>query len=243
MVDGVILLVDSRRRRDAADQVRHRQGARAGPASRSSSSTRSTAPTRASRKCSTRCSTCSSASRRTTSSSTSRCSTPRAATAMPATTHDVARGHADAAVREDRRPCAAAGGRPGRPVQVPRHPARPRQFPRPHPDRPGLLGHGQDQQADPRARHRRQGRRDRPRVQDDGLPRARARAGRRGQGGRHHLDRRPHQRDRRQHHRRSRGLRAAPRPADRSADAVDALRGQRFSPMAGPRGRQGHAAA
>ena len=45
MVDGVILLVDAAEGADAADQVRHRQGARAGPASRSSSSTRSTAPT------------------------------------------------------------------------------------------------------------------------------------------------------------------------------------------------------
>ena len=38
-------------------------------------------------------------------------------------------------------PRPAPLGRPRRAVQIPRHPARPRQFPRPHPDRPGLVGH------------------------------------------------------------------------------------------------------
>ena len=61
-------------------------------------------------------------------------------------------------------------------------------------------------------------------------------AGRGSQRRRHHLDRRPHQRDRRQHHRRPVGDRAAPRPADRSADAVDALRGQRFARWPGREG-------
>jgi GTP-binding protein len=40
---------------------------------------------------------------------------------------------------------------PGWPVQVPRDPAGSRQLSRPHPDRSGLLGHRQDQHADPRA--------------------------------------------------------------------------------------------
>ena len=56
--------------------------------------------------------------------------------------------------------------------------------------------------------------------------------------GRHHLDRRPDHRDRRRYHRRPVGERAASCPADRSADPVDALRGQRFAD-GGPRGQQG----
>ena len=62
-----------------------------------------------------------------------------------------------------------------------------------------LSGSGQDQHADPRARQRRQGRRDRPRVEDHGVPRAGARAGRRGAGGRHHQPGRPDHRDRAEH--------------------------------------------
>ena len=48
MVDGVLLLVDASRGAAAADALRPAQGARGAPAGRSSSSTRSTGPTRAS---------------------------------------------------------------------------------------------------------------------------------------------------------------------------------------------------
>ncbi len=86
MVDGVIPARRRRRGRDAADQVRHRQGAGAGPAPHRRGQQDRPQRRAPRRKCSTKCSTCSSASRRTTTSSISRCSSPRAATAMPATT-------------------------------------------------------------------------------------------------------------------------------------------------------------
>jgi GTP-binding protein len=91
MVDGVILLVDSSE--GAMPQTKFVTGkALALGLRRSSWSTRSTARTSASRKCSTKCSTCSSASRPPTSSSISRCSTPRAATAMPMTITNLREG-------------------------------------------------------------------------------------------------------------------------------------------------------
>ena len=130
-----------RRRADAADQVRHRQGARARPASRSSSSTRSTAPTRAPPKCSTKCSSCSSTSRPMTSSSTSRRSTPAAAPAMPASTDDVRAGDLTPLFETIVSHVPAPGARPGRRVPDARHLARPRPVPRPHPHRPDRERH------------------------------------------------------------------------------------------------------
>ncbi len=105
--------------------------------------------------------------------------------------------------------CPPPRGRCRRPVQVPRHPARPRQFPRPHPHRPGPERHAQGQHADPRARRRRQGRRDGRAskiMAFRGLERVPVEERR---GGRHHRHRRPDRGDRRQHHRRSGGHRAA----------------------------------
>ena len=92
MVDGVLLLVDASE--GPLPQTRFVLGKalEAGPRRRSSASTRSTAPTRASPRCSTRSTASSSTSAPTRSSSTSRSSTPtpaparrRASSATPAT--------------------------------------------------------------------------------------------------------------------------------------------------------------
>ena len=97
-----------RRRADAADAVRHPEGAGARAPADRRRSTRSTAATPSRCGCTTKCWTCSSSSRPPTSSSTRRSSTRRAA--QGAATMDLERpGHRpDAAVRDDRRPRAAA---------------------------------------------------------------------------------------------------------------------------------------
>ena len=185
------------RRRDAADQVRHRQGAGARASSRSSWSTRSTAPT----------------SRTqevldevfdlfvSLDANDEQLDFPvlyaSGRNGYASDDTDAREGTLTPLFEKIVEHVPAARRRFRRAVQVPRHPARSRQLPRPHPDRQGPVGHDQGQLADPRARQRRQGRRDRPRLQADGVPRARARAGRRSARGRHHLDRRADRRDRR----------------------------------------------
>ena len=95
-----------------------------------------------------------------------------------------------------------------------------------------------DQHADQGARRERQCRRGRPRDQGVCVPRPRARAGRKRRSRRDRRHRGPHQGDRFQHLRRSVGAGAAPRAADRSADAGDELFGQR-QPLRRTRRRQG----
>ena len=122
--------------------------------------------------------------------------------------------------------CAAAGGRGG-PAPPARHHARGQPLSRPHPDRPHHLGHDPAQHAGEGAVARRQGGRGGPHLQGARLPRPRARADRRGRGGRHRRHRRPHEGHRRRHHRRAGGHRGDRRAADRPADAVDDLPHQR----------------
>ena len=142
MVDGVILLVDAAE--GPMPQTKFVTGkALALGLRRSSSSTRSTDPTRVLRKCSTRCSSCSSISRPTTSSSISRHSMPAAEPAMRARGQRPRR-RSDADVRDDRQPCSGAELDAGR-VQDARHAARPRPVPRPYPHRPDRERHAQRQ--------------------------------------------------------------------------------------------------
>ena len=89
------------------------------------------------------------------------------------------------------------------------------------------------------ARPRRQADRDRPHHQGAGVPRPRARAGRRGRSRRHRRHRRAAEGDRRHDHLRPDGGDADPGAADRSADARHDLPRQRL-PARRHRGRQGH---
>jgi GTP-binding protein len=91
MVDGVILLVDSSE--GAMPQTKFVTGKALALGLRPIVVVNKIdRPDGRARKCSTKCSTCSSASTRATSSSISRCSTLRAATAMPATTSRLREG-------------------------------------------------------------------------------------------------------------------------------------------------------
>jgi GTP-binding protein len=107
MVDGVILLVDAGRRADAADQVRHRQGAQPGPeADRGRQQDRP--PGRAPAEVLDECFELFLSLDAMTSSSISPSSTPPAATAMRRDGRRALR-RSDADVPEDRRPRARAG--------------------------------------------------------------------------------------------------------------------------------------
>ena len=109
----------------------------------------------------------------------------------------------EAAVRSGAAPRQAAHGR-GRAVPPARHHPRGQSLSRPHRHRPHQLGLDQAEPGRQGARLRRQAGRDRPRHQGAGLPRARARSGRRGGRRRHRRHRRPAGGDRRPHHLRSR---------------------------------------
>ena len=97
-------------------------------------------------------------------------------------------GH-EAAVRSGAAPRAAADSR-GRAVPPARHHPRSQSLSRPHRHRPHHLRLGQAEPGGEGARPRRQADRDRPRHQGAGVPRARARAGRRSRGRRHRRHRR-----------------------------------------------------
>ncbi len=112
MVDGVMLLVDASEGPLPQTRFVLQEGARGSACRRSSASTRSTGPTRASPRCSTRSTISSSISTPPRSSSTSRSSTPTRAPASPSASSTSRVGRPAAAVRPHRRRAA----RPGRSI-------------------------------------------------------------------------------------------------------------------------------
>ena len=200
MVDGALVLVDAAEGPLPQTKFVVSKALKIGPASPSSSSTRSTAPTRAPSRSSTRCSTCSPRSTPPTSSSISRSSTarPRKAgwrRALEGPNDDGMQPLFDLVLA----PRRAAGGR-GRAVPHARHHPGGQSLSRPHRHRPHHLRIGQAEPAGQGARPRRQADRARPRHQGAGVPRPRARAGRRRRSRRHRRHCRAAERHRRHTH-------------------------------------------
>ncbi len=130
MVDSVLLLVDAYEGADAADALRHPEGARAGPAPDRRRQQDRSRGLRPARRRWTRSSISSSRSAPPTSSSTSRSSTPRAARATRSASSATSASDLGAAARPDRREGAAARRRPRRAAVHAGGDARLRRLPR-----------------------------------------------------------------------------------------------------------------